>query len=413
MQKVVVSILALLALACSPAQMEETPGVGRESESTASKGKSKESSTSSEETLTRAELEQLVFLGYVEGTPVDGAEPESVTRHRPGAREGCNLCVGESTAVLVAMDGSVLHQWSRDLGGGWSDCVVYPNGDLVVLSNLDGLFRLDRDSRVLWSYEDLAHHTFSVDEDGDIYFLALQETVEPRLHPTFPCVSDVVVVLDGSGNLRWMLDLVDLFLRSPHADLLPTAETIENAALKGAKSKTGKDGFDVMHVNRVEVFDGSLEHLGPLYARGNLLLSSRTLDAVFVVNPKSREILWLWGPGELHHQHCPTSLPNGRFLVFDNGRERSRVIEVDPNSNEVVHVHGPAEGFFSKTRGCAQRLDNGNTLITESDTGRAFEVTRAGETVWEYHNPMTENGVRKPLWEVSRLGEVSRFLVRP
>ena len=33
-----------------------------------------------------------------------------------------------------------------------------------------------------------------------------------------------------------------------------------------------------------------------------------------------------------------------------------------------------------------QRLPNGNTLITEADTGRVFEVTRKGEVVWEFGN---------------------------
>jgi hypothetical protein len=37
--------------------------------------------------------------------------------------------------------------------------------------------------------------------------------------------------------------------------------------------------------------------------------------------------------------------------------------------------------------GNAQRLPNGNTLITESAFGRFFEVTREGEIVWEYVNP--------------------------
>ena len=32
-------------------------------------------------------------------------------------------------------------------------------------------------------------------------------------------------------------------------------------------------------------------------------------------------------------------------------------------------------------------LSNGNTLIVESDAGRAFEVDRGGEIVWEYYNP--------------------------
>ena len=38
------------------------------------------------------------------------------------------------------------------------------------------------------------------------------------------------------------------------------------------------------------------------------------------------------------------------------------------------------------TCGTTQRLDNGNTLITESDFGRAFEVTSDGDIVWEFFN---------------------------
>ena len=37
--------------------------------------------------------------------------------------------------------------------------------------------------------------------------------------------------------------------------------------------------------------------------------------------------------------------------------------------------------------GGAQRLQNGNTLITEAVFGRMFEVTQGGEVCWEYTNP--------------------------
>jgi hypothetical protein len=33
-------------------------------------------------------------------------------------------------------------------------------------------------------------------------------------------------------------------------------------------------------------------------------------------------------------------------------------------------------------------LPNGNTLITESDGGRLFEVTADGQIVWEFVNPV-------------------------
>ncbi|MHC4470632.1 MAG: arylsulfotransferase family protein [Planctomycetota bacterium] len=46
-----------------------------------------------------------------------------------------------------------------------------------------------------------------------------------------------------------------------------------------------------------------------------------------------------------------------------------------------------AHPFYSMTCGTCQRLPNGNTLITESDSGRAFEVTRDKEIVWEYVSP--------------------------
>jgi hypothetical protein len=44
-------------------------------------------------------------------------------------------------------------------------------------------------------------------------------------------------------------------------------------------------------------------------------------------------------------------------------------------------------GFFSFMISGANRLPNGNTLITEGATGRLFEVTPERETVWEYVSP--------------------------
>ena len=67
----------------------------------------------------------------------------------------------------------------------------------------------------------------------------------------------------------------------------------------------------------------------------------------------------------------------------------SRVIEVDPRTKTVEWEYADEmrTAFFSPYMGAAQRLWNGNTLITESATGRLFEVTRGGEVVWEYVIP--------------------------
>jgi hypothetical protein len=106
--------------------------------------------------------------------------------------------------------------------------------------------------------------------------------------------------------------------------------------------------------------------------------------------------VWQFGPDQLSGQHTPVELDDGRVLVFDNGNFRqgsstpfSRVVELDPATRRVVWEYADPvrPAFFSAFMGGAQRLANGNTHVTESATGRLFEVTRAGEVVWEYVIP--------------------------
>jgi hypothetical protein len=50
------------------------------------------------------------------------------------------------------------------------------------------------------------------------------------------------------------------------------------------------------------------------------------------------------------------------------------------------------DNFYGSFASSTKRLPNGNTLINEANTGRLFEVTTAGEKVWEYVNPVTADG---------------------
>ena len=79
------------------------------------------------------------------------------------------------------------------------------------------------------------------------------------------------------------------------------------------------------------------------------------------------------------------------MLLFDNYvlMEQSSVWEFNPVTEEVYwHYRGNRRHpFYSEVCGTTQRLPNGNTLITESDNGRVFEVTRDKEIVWEFYNP--------------------------
>ena len=62
-------------------------------------------------------------------------------------------------------------------------------------------------------------------------------------------------------------------------------------------------------------------------------------------------------------------------------------LHIDSKSTEI----GPLpEDFWTPVGSGQQRLPNGNTLICAmnwSETGRIFEVTPAGEIVWEFWDP--------------------------
>ena len=90
----------------------------------------------------------------------------------------------------------------------------------------------------------------------------------------------------------------------------------------------------------------------------------------------------------------------------------SKVVEVDPLTQEIAWSYrgNKANGFYSAGLGTNQRLANGNTLITESMGGRAFEVTREGEIVWEFVSPHRAGDADEL---VAVLLDVVRFGPRP
>jgi outer membrane protein assembly factor BamB len=220
--------------------------------------------------------------------------------------------------------------------------------------------------------------------------------VIPDIHPERAVLEDFLTVLDlKSGQELESFSLLEVVRRSPYAFLLPSL-LVEDLPAEGPV-------LDFLHTNHVEVFDGRLAERSPIYRKGNILLSCRNINAVFILDGETREIVWLWGPSNLTFQHHPSLLDNGNILIFDNGIEESRVIEVDPLSGQIVWSF-QEEGFFSVSRGSAQRLPNGNTLITESDPGYVFEVTPEGEKVWIFANPdVSEDGKRSAIWRMTRI----------
>lgn len=261
---------------------------------------------------------------------------------------------------------------------------VFPNGDLLALFDRTTLVRLDKSSNVLWTWDENPHHAFDIDESGDIHVLATSERVVPRIHPRKLLWDDEIVVIDGqTGREKSRHSILDGLIQAEQEHLLEK--------IRGKLQSFGSQKGDILHTNHVERIDQRLAQRLPGQKAGNYLLSSRPLDTIFLLDPTTGRIDWTM-EGEFEGQHHPTVVDDGKILLFDNGRtpqRGSRVLELIPESGRPSWELGqtPERVFFSSCCGTVYRLENGNTLAVETGGGRALEITRSGDVVWEFVNP--------------------------
>jgi arylsulfatase A-like enzyme len=336
-------------------------------------------------------MRQLLALGYLTGSE-PAPENEGVTTYvRDAAYRGLNLLISGHApeALLTDMDGRPLHAWRYAFEKVWPDygktnwyrserfwrrVHLFPNGDLLAIFDGLGLIKLDKHSRLLWAYSGKAHHDLFVTEDGFIYVLTHEEIIFPRVSESKPVLEDFITVLDPEGR---EIRKVSLF------------KAVENSAYSFLFDRSRTEG-DIFHTNTIEVLDHRLEARSEKFRAGNVLVSIHGVHAIGVVDLDKEKMVWGL-TGSWRYQHQPTILDNGNLMLFDNlgTAERSSVLEIDPLTGELAWIYQAAEPgeFFTFSCGSAQRLPNGNTLITESDAGRAFELTPDKEIIWEYVNP--------------------------
>ncbi|MFC6719608.1 aryl-sulfate sulfotransferase [Natrialbaceae archaeon GCM10025810] len=194
--------------------------------------------------------------------------------------------------------------------------------------------------------------------------------------------NDRAFVVDRDGEILWEWDAEE--------HMTPGTPFYEEY---GGPEKEGLHD-DWTHMNDIDRLEN-----------GNFQLSIRNFDVVIEVDPETDEIVDVIGePGDhsvLERQHNPHRLEEeGTAVVADS--ENGRIVELDLETEERVWRYtGPSDDPLQWPRD-ADRLPNGNTLVTDSRNNRLLEVDPDGEVVWQYDDP---DGEVIPLaYEADRLG---------
>jgi hypothetical protein len=159
----------------------------------------------------------------------------------------------------------------------------------------------------------------------------------------------------------------------------------------------GIPNADFFHLNDVEELTSTMAKSFPQFETGDLLLSLRGLSMLMIVDPHTRRIKWTQ-VGRWLRQHDPDFQTTGLISLFNNNTfdgaphlnatAFSSILELDPRTGAttVRYSGAPGKPMYTEFRGHHQYLDNGNVLITESNSGRVLEVDREGTVVWEFIN---------------------------
>jgi hypothetical protein len=358
-------------------------------------------------------LEQLRSVPYTSLTEEVGGDSSGVVLYDEArAWSGYNLYCSRTSpeAYLVDMNGAVVHRWSYSQADDrtWDHALLLEGGDLMVLNKFVNVFKLDRNSNLIWRQSLEVHHEIVKDMDGNFYVIEREKKPYREVLVRFASI----LHLDPDGNTldRWSTydRLGEIGRKLDRRSFLDNILDSLDVGDPAARRLLGKPRvYDYFHLNAVALLpDTPLGRKDGRFAEGNLLICLRNVNQIAVLDRASKEITWAWGEGKLEWPHHPTMVENGNILVFDNGvvRGYSRVVEVNPLTGAIEweYLGSPPTAFYSPRKGSAQRLPNGNTLICEGDRGRTFEVTSGGETVWNWLNPNFEEGRRVQVYRMIR-----------
>ena len=304
---------------------------------------------------------------------------------------------------------------------------------------------IDWEGNVVWDFEYsgsdyLTHHDIEPMPNGNILLIAweVKSAAEAgaagRSDPSAMWPDHLIEVEPndaGGGEIVWEWHAWDHLVQDADPDAENYGIVADHPELfdvnLGRRGGPGGGGGDWLHINAVS-YNPELDQI---------VISSHFLHEIYVIDHSTTtaeaaghtggnsgmggDLLYRWGnPGNygapgaqrLYVVHCsvwiPEGLPGaGNIMLFNNGERRpdgsySSVEEILPPLLEDGTYawtpgteYAPAEpswiytderpsDFFSNHLGATQRLPDGNTFICESTSGRMFEVTPEGDTIWEY-----------------------------
>jgi hypothetical protein len=338
---------------------------------------------------------------------LEGGPKGLIMRHGPGApARGWRIIVGvfrldegvQHAALVLSPDLEIVHYWLLTEDGQF-DATPEPtwrvfahgfsalrDGSVIyAFDNGVSLHRKDSCGRTMWATSGNFSHVVTVDDTATTVWTLRSGSADPERNL-------LIQVAVEDGRIVRQISIADIISANPEIDILELRRRHEDFALENVKGRPGTWTKDPFHLNDVEPLPRSLADRFAMFSPGDLLISAREANLLFVLDPNSLAIKW-WIIGATIRQHDPDWSSNGRVSVYNNrmARDYSEIVEIDPATlARTVTVDGRKIDFYSRIRGKHQAIPGGGWLITSAQQGRTIEVSSDGKVALEFYSVLRD-----------------------
>ncbi|MGI9570072.1 MAG: arylsulfotransferase family protein, partial [Desulfobulbia bacterium] len=270
--------------------------------------------------------------------------------------------------------------------------LLLEDGSLIFTSGAGPMVRIDACSNVVWVLNHRFHHSIELNHEGNIVTCSKLEGDGPNT--VLPIKDDGIAIISPDGEFVDEISITKLLLENGYAWLI---------------YGIGKFEKDRLHLNDAQpiLIDNKEAKTG------DILISSRHLSTVALLDPKSESFKWL-KTGPWLSQHDINQLSDGRYSIFGNdvirgyektgtryvNQDKSEIYIYDPHADTISKPFSSImakEKIASKTQGRSKILANGDLYIEQTDLSRIVRISE-DKVRWEYVNTVSENTVGALHW---------------
>ena len=270
--------------------------------------------------------------------------------------------------------------------------LLLDDGGLIFHSGAGPMVRIDACNSIVWVLNHRFHHSIELNHEGNIVACSKIDGDGPNT--ALPIRDDAIAIISPDGEVIVEYSITKLLLDHGYEWLIY--------------------GIGQFEKNRIHLNDAHPILTDNKDAKvGDVLISSRHLSTVALLDPQSGSIKWL-KTGPWLNQHDINQLPDGSYSIFGNDivrgynktgnryvyNGRSEIYIYDPHADSVGKPYSSLmekERIKSPTQGRSKILPNGDLYIEQTDYSRILRLS-TDEVRWEYVNAVSENTVGALHW---------------